>query len=226
MNIVPDLVPSLLPSASLSITAPSESSSPIEPGSFLPPAALSQPPQLSLQVFHPETKLYTLLMLDPDSPDVAAESFTTKVHWIVPNLSISPVSTTIDSSAPALVPYLAPNPEQGTPYHRYTFLAFEQPEGVVYSVGEVEGKALKAPAQRTGFNVRAWLTEAGLDASAAVGANMVRGVWSDPAKAARAAKAAAVPGGKRAYSTSARVSDCIDSENSLTVTALGDGFVF
>jgi large subunit ribosomal protein L35 len=207
MNVVPDLIPSILPTAKLSVSIPSQSSAPIEPGSFLPPAALSQPPQLSLQVFSPGTKQYTLLMLDPDSPDAMAETFTTKVHWIVPNITISPTASQIDSSAPALVPYLAPNPEKGTPYHRYTFLAFAQPEGVQFSVGGSEGKAVSVPEQRTGFNLREWLNEAGLDATAAVGANMVRGMWSDPIKAARVAKtAAAAPGGKRAYSTMSRVS--------------------
>lgn len=146
-------------------------------------------------------------MLDPDSPDAVAEAFTTKVHWIVPNIKISPTASKIDSSAPALVPYLAPNPEKGTPYHRYTFLAFAQPEGVQFSVGGSEGKALRVPEQRTGFNLREWLQEAGLNTNAAVGANMVRGVWTDPIKTARTAKAAAsAPSGKRAFSTLSKVS--------------------
>ena len=40
------------------------------------------PPTLYADVFHPDTRLYTLLMVDPDVPDVENQTYTTYLHWM------------------------------------------------------------------------------------------------------------------------------------------------
>jgi hypothetical protein len=47
------------------------------------------PPWLRVTAFHPETRLYTLVMVDPDVPDPTNISYKQFLHWIVPNISLS-----------------------------------------------------------------------------------------------------------------------------------------
>lgn len=39
--------------------------------------------EVSAQVFHPDERLYTLLLVDPDVPDEANHSFATLAHWLM-----------------------------------------------------------------------------------------------------------------------------------------------
>jgi large subunit ribosomal protein L35 len=41
-----------------------------------------EPPRLYVNVFHPEERLYTLVMVDPDVPDSESQSYTTYLHWL------------------------------------------------------------------------------------------------------------------------------------------------
>ena len=34
-------------------------------------------------MFHPDERLYSLLLVDPDVPDEASSSFATLAHWLV-----------------------------------------------------------------------------------------------------------------------------------------------
>ncbi|KAL1687714.1 hypothetical protein GGG16DRAFT_61514 [Schizophyllum commune] len=110
MNIVPDVVPTLHPSINLKcnfVTPQSarrrsyaaelqaakdkgveppaktpKSRAPVEAGVYLSPAQTIDPPTLYADVFHPDTRLYTLLMVDPDVPDVESQTYTTYLHWM------------------------------------------------------------------------------------------------------------------------------------------------
>ena len=37
---------------------------------------------MTVTVFHPETRYYTLLLVDPDVPDPETRGFTTYLHWL------------------------------------------------------------------------------------------------------------------------------------------------
>lgn len=73
----------------------------VEPGVFLLPEQVSfdryfarfaranlayiqtrRPPRMTVTVFHPETRYYTLLLVDPDVPDPEQRGFTTYLHWM------------------------------------------------------------------------------------------------------------------------------------------------
>lgn len=80
-----------------------------------------------------------------------------------PNIPLSSTVSTI--SAPALLPYVPPHPQQGTPYHRYTFLLLAQ-EGPL----ELSPEAI----ERQGFDVREFVQDHKL---AAKGVTFFRQKW-------------------------------------------------
>lgn len=74
MNVIPDLVPDFHPTLDLRVVVPTPNPiTPakrgpkmiVEPGIHLEPHQTIQPPRLHLEVFHPDTRLYTLVMVDP-----------------------------------------------------------------------------------------------------------------------------------------------------------------
>ncbi|KAF9158329.1 hypothetical protein DFQ26_007749 [Actinomortierella ambigua] len=99
-----------------------------ETGSYLLPGQTLQQPKLDVGVFHPEQRLYTIVMVDPDVPDMDNQAYKQKLHWVMTNVPLSATQTLVDpSTANVILPYLPPHPHKGTKYHRYTVLVCEQP---------------------------------------------------------------------------------------------------
>ena len=81
------------------------------------------------------TQLYTLVMIDPDSPSRANPTAAQILHLVQTGLRITTdLGETTESAhlgltatVPPLVPYLAPAPQVDTGLHRYIFLLFMQP---------------------------------------------------------------------------------------------------
>ncbi|KAI5477256.1 hypothetical protein MNV49_006552 [Pseudohyphozyma bogoriensis] len=168
MNVTPDLLPSIVPLADVQLLVPNEEGvkEAIEPGVFVAPSLTTEGVDVKVQVFHPEEKLYTLLIVDPDVPDEARHSFTTYAHLLTPNIPLSATSTTLPS-VPSLLPYVPPHPAQGTPYHRFTALLFVQPSSTPIDLSKKE-------ITREGFNVREFVKEQELEA---VGVSFWRAKW-------------------------------------------------
>ncbi|KAM0746918.1 PEBP-like protein [Meredithblackwellia eburnea MCA 4105] len=163
MNVTPDILPSISPVAEVKISIDGEV---IEPGVFRLPSQTREGIAIEAQVFHPEERLYTLLLVDPDVPWEESESFTTFAHLLVPNITLSSTSTTISSTTAAL-PYIPPHPQRGTPYHRYTALLFAQSKPI-----DVQTEGL----EREGFNVREFAQEHDLTAE---GVSFWRAKWQE-----------------------------------------------
>ncbi|KDQ17656.1 hypothetical protein BOTBODRAFT_29825 [Botryobasidium botryosum FD-172 SS1] len=187
MHVVPDILPELHPTLDLrvnfSLALTSEEVTPlskspvnledVEPGVFLGPEQTSKPPTLKAQVYHTDTRLYTLLMVDPDVPSPATKSFHTYVHCLMPNIPLSVLETSITlptSSSDSALQYVPPHPQQGTPYHRYTLLLLPQTSPAPL--------ALSALPSREAFDVRAFVKEHKLDGPGG-GIFFWRGVWDE-----------------------------------------------
>lgn len=165
MHIVPDILGRLEPQADLRLTI---NGTPVEPGSYIKPTQTVNAPKVEVQVFHPEERLYTLLMLDPDSPDASVDGFRTKCHMAMVNVPLSATSQAIDESGGhTLLSYIPPHPQNGTPYHRYTYLLFEQP-------GVLPDELVISEAQAEDFNARDFSNQHALRA---VGVNFFRQLW-------------------------------------------------
>ncbi|CCO27910.1 60S ribosomal protein L35, mitochondrial [Rhizoctonia solani AG-1 IB] len=129
MKVIPDLLPTFHPTVDLRISFGEEGD--VTPGIFLPVNATLKTPSITAQSYHPEERLYTLLMVDPDAPDSSTRSFTTYLHAFQPNIPLSATKTQISLTAAPVTsevshPYIPPHPQHGTPYHRYTTLLLPQ----------------------------------------------------------------------------------------------------
>lgn len=104
MSVTPDLLAEIRPEVDVQIKIAGQE---IEPGVFTLPSQVSRCSlachlsaveanrcfshalqtidgfEVAAQVFHPEERLYTLLVVDPDVPDEASSSFSTLAHWLV-----------------------------------------------------------------------------------------------------------------------------------------------
>ncbi|CAO3650869.1 unnamed protein product [Mucor hiemalis] len=154
MNVIPNLLaPGLNPTVEVAVTLPEGQ---IEPGVFINPEQSIERPQIDVTNFHTESRLYTLMMVDPDSPDVNNKTYQQRCHWLLSNVSLSATSPTVNNGD-SVLDYIPPHPEKGTKYHRYTLIAFEQPnEGQDKVEIKVEGRDqfdVKSLAQSYGLKV-------------------------------------------------------------------------
>jgi large subunit ribosomal protein L35 len=124
-------------------------------------------PQIDITNFHTESRLYTLMMVDPDSPDVANQAYQQHCHWLLSNISLSATSPTVQGGD-AILKYQPPHPQKGTKYHRYTLIAFEQP-----NEGQ-EKVTIENITSRDGFDVKSLAQQYGLKPT---GATFFRQEW-------------------------------------------------
>ncbi|KAH9836712.1 PEBP-like protein [Rhodofomes roseus] len=187
MHVVPDLLPDLRPTIDLRLNFPEPPPKDIyrrarvkrryqkmEPGMYLLPEQTWRPPMLYTSVWHTDTRLYTLFMIDLDVPDEANETFQAYLHWMHPNIPLSAFSPSPISIPHPHTHYIPPHPQRGTPYHRYVILLLPQSSHT---------EPIKLPklsdAARLGFNLRAFTEEHGFDGSKGGGAHMWREVWDE-----------------------------------------------
>jgi len=162
MNVVPDLLGEIDPDADLRVLL---NDADVEVGSFLEPSKTVEAPQMRVQVYHPEERLYTLLMVDPDAPNPEQQTYQTECHWALTNIPISAKTSTISAaSGNEILSYVPPHPQKGTPYHRYTFLLLEQTSRLSQASLETPGK----------FDTRAFVSEHGMRP---VAVHFFRQVW-------------------------------------------------
>jgi len=175
LGVVPDLLPDHTPLGAIRLAT---SEAPVEAGSIQPVTAFSAPPTLTVQFFsHPSTPsaanpnpeaLYTLLVVDPDSPNHETQSFTQRLHYAKVDIPLSVLSGEVNLfTAPGTeqVTYEPPAPARGSGTHRYAYLVVRQGD-----VGAV-------PA-RDNFDLRSYLTERNLTDADVVAATLVRGEWT------------------------------------------------
>ncbi|PWN47630.1 PEBP-like protein, partial [Violaceomyces palustris] len=176
MKVVPDVIPSIHAKADLQVAFGQGAGigdhggegGDVLTGVFLQPGQTVSQPQLTATTFHTDTRLYTILMVDPDAPCEETESFKTYAHWLVTDVPLSATANTIPSDLSHQLPYIPPHPQKGSPYHRYTTLLLRQPEGSPSSTSS-------DPIDRENFNVSDYILRNGLTP---VGIHFWREIWS------------------------------------------------
>ncbi|POW11698.1 hypothetical protein PSHT_08348 [Puccinia striiformis] len=143
LRVFPDLFPSIDPAVDLKIkfehTYSVGTYRTVNVGNFVPSSRSTKQPAIQAQVFHPEPRLYTIVMVDPDAPDPRNHSFTNFLHWVRTNVSISATTngeldlTPTHPEAEELK-YVGPHPAEGSGTHRYTVMLFEQSGPIDLSV--------------------------------------------------------------------------------------------
>lgn len=95
LHVIPDTMPTLDPKAEVKVKFPhntvSEFSEWVEPGTILPAFAVNKPPTIQIQEFErvPENLLYTVLLVNPDTPDLETNTFKTTLQYALTNVPLS-----------------------------------------------------------------------------------------------------------------------------------------
>ncbi|KAH9456537.1 hypothetical protein Pst134EB_012737 [Puccinia striiformis f. sp. tritici] len=154
LRVFPDLFPSIDPTVDLRIkfehTYSVGTYQTVNVGSFLPS---SKRPVMQAQVFYPEPRFYTIVMVDPDVPDPRNHLFTTFLHWVRTNVSMSATTNGQLDLIPTQpeaeeLKYVGPHLAEGSATHRYTIMLFEQSGPIDLSVHSHHSL------ERKGFSLR------------------------------------------------------------------------
>lgn len=95
-------------------------------GNELTPTQVKDEPTLSWE--NETDALYTLMLLDPDSPSRTDHSSAEVRHWLVINIPEDAVA-----EGQALFDFIGSAPSENTGLHRYTFLVYKQTALIEYS---------------------------------------------------------------------------------------------
>lgn len=181
LGVVPDLVPDHTPHAALRIAQATGAA--FETGAVMGSTAFANPPVVSLQMFNhpvagtvaagetPEAK-FTLLVVDPDSPNHEEQAYTQRVHYAKTDIPLSVMSGTTNLFTAAgneALSYEPPAPARGTGKHRYVFVVIRQQDG----------GAVAAPSSREDFDMRAFLAANDLTDADVYAINLFRSQWAE-----------------------------------------------
>ena len=117
-KVVPDVIDAKT-SASIDIKWPSGVTA--QQGNKLTPTQVKDQPEFKFEA-KPD-KLYTLAMVDPDAPSRQEPTFREILHCMIANIPGNDVA-----KGDVFAEYVGSGAPQGTGYHRYVFLLYEQKE--------------------------------------------------------------------------------------------------
>lgn len=141
LHVIPDTMPTLDPKADVKVkfghNQRLEFSLFVEPGTVLPAFAVNRPPTIKVQEFDTsdhKSGLYTILLVNPDVPDLAENSFTSSLQYGLHNVPLDYVNNVISPNNlienPQWVfqPYTPLTPEKNSPLQRACLWVFRQQE--------------------------------------------------------------------------------------------------
>ncbi|EDO14832.1 hypothetical protein Kpol_364p4 [Vanderwaltozyma polyspora DSM 70294] len=175
LHVIPDTLPTLEPKAEINIKFPYSSglNKWIEPGEVLSSNTTYLPPVFKIQEYDtvdPEKQLYTILIVNPDVPDLENDTFKTSLAYGLTNLKVSYNDNMVDSrkfdDSNVLTEYVAPTPDKNIGKQRYCVWVFRH----------ANDKKLAKPSDldTDNFNIRAFVEENGLTP---IGAHVWRSEW-------------------------------------------------
>ncbi|KAL8692767.1 MAG: hypothetical protein Q9218_002274 [Villophora microphyllina] len=174
MHVVPDVLSTLDPTAEVRMTFGRRT---VQPGEFVNSRLSEEPPRLNIQVFDKGERHVSIVIADPDVPNVETDDFDSRCHFLAVNVPVSPTSTSVPlfkppEDAQILRDWLPPHAQKGSPYHRLIVLVLEQKNGKISETKELENIV-----RRIGdFSIRSLM---GRLQSKAIGAHLFRTIWDD-----------------------------------------------
>lgn len=173
LRVIPDTLPTLEPAVDVRVkfahNTKAEFGDWVEPGSMLPAFAVARPPTVEVQEFFrpaDASGLYTVLVVNPDTPDLATNSFSTTLHYGLANVPLDYADNTISAAKlmahpeSVFTPYVPLVPEKNAGVQRACLWVFRQ-----------AGPIAPAAVEREAFDIRAFSSDHGLTA---VGAHVWR----------------------------------------------------
>lgn len=175
-HIVPDLLPKFDPIADVQLFFRRVK---VPPGAMVNSLVSELPPRLRVQVFDKGERLVSVVVLDADVPDLEADSFTKRCHYMAANVPLSPSTgsipfSRITSPDQLAVPWLPAFAHKGSPYHRLAVFVLEQRPGETIDVEKLKGLYNKGV--EGGFSLKSFRDKFGLKP---VGFNMFRTVYDE-----------------------------------------------
>lgn len=189
MNVVPDVLREINPTVDVDLSFHRLS---VHPGDFVTSTMSQYPPRITIQPFNGGRRLVTILMIDPDVPNVETDSFNSRGHFVAVNVPISPTQTVISTSdipdveampneampskGQLLEQWKPPFAQKGSPYHRLCLLILEQSDEKPVD-GMTVKKALLSDQKNTlDFSAKRLISRYGM---VPVGAFLFRTRWDE-----------------------------------------------
>ncbi|KAM0667287.1 hypothetical protein ACQRIT_005995 [Beauveria bassiana] len=179
-NIVPDILPKLEPTVDVQLYFDRAK---ISPGSVVPSYVSERVPRLKVQAFDDRgERLITVVVVDADVPDVDANAFFKRCHYVAANVPVSPALPAValplltaakGDNGQLAVPWLPPHATKGAPYHRLAVFLLEQEPGATVDVAKIS--TLYAD-KRDRFSLKSFRDKFALTP---VGFTMFRSEWDD-----------------------------------------------
>ncbi|GME89981.1 unnamed protein product [[Candida] boidinii] len=175
LAVIPDTLPTLEPEVDVKLRFPHNNiETSVELGTVLSSNVTSKPPALEIVEFKEvENELYTVLIVDPDTPHLAVDGYSTTLHWGLKDVPLSNLDYTIDAKKlmkhpdSEFVEYLAPTPEKNTGKHRLAVWVFRQKDSQPL-------KEAPKDLRREFFNIREFVEKNELQP---IGAHVWRSIW-------------------------------------------------
>lgn len=142
MKVVPDVLPHCEPIVDAKLYFGKKQ---VQPGDYVQANVSTVAPKLDVQLFEKGEKLVTIAVVDPDVPNVEADSFDFKTHYLAVNVPISATSTKVDlaqlsADSQVVLPWLPPVAQKGSPYHRLSVFIMEQKDSQPLDFAAVKAK--------------------------------------------------------------------------------------
>jgi large subunit ribosomal protein L35 len=197
MNVIPDILPSLDPVVSTTLSFPSTRKK-FDHGEIVPSTTSEQPPTLSIQPYDKGKRLYTIAVINPDVPDVEKDGFTYRCHFLAANVEIEPTQTRVhlgklSDETQTILPWLPAYTQKGLDYQRMGIFVLEQPRDPSTTASlPLDVNAIKEAGpytQRDGFILRSFVDKFALEP---VGVDLFRTIWDEGT--AGVMKRAGIPG--------------------------------
>lgn len=151
LHMIPDTLPTVEPTADIRVKFPHNTDAEfalwVEPGTVLPGLAVAQPPTVQVRQFDDvdADALYTVVMVNPDTPDLAANSFLTTLHWGLANVALPDAQGVLgtkwqlNNQDKVFYDYVPLTPEKNAgDFQRACLWVWRQPGKI--DVGTVEGE--------------------------------------------------------------------------------------
>ncbi|SCU96018.1 LAME_0F14510g1_1 [Lachancea meyersii CBS 8951] len=184
LAVIPDTLPTLVPKAEINLKFPFSTglNKWVEPGEILSSNVTSLPPLIKIQEYDdidPTSQLYTVLIVNPDEPDLEKDSFKTTLQYGLVNLKLGFNDNAVDArkftQENVIAEYMPPVPEKNAGTQRFAVWVFRQPESTELS--------LENKVNRDDFDLRQFV---GSNRLKAVGAHLWRSQWDSNVSTVRA----------------------------------------
>ena len=174
MHIVPDILPHIDPVAEVTLSFGRHN---IQPGALVDSRVSASPVKLNVQVFDKGPRLVSVVVVDPDVPNLETDGFDYRCHFMALNISISPTATSLPlarfrkDDTQLVLPWIPPFSQKGAPYHRMSVFVLQHNDG-----NELDVEHVKKSVKRDGFHLRSFISKFRLTP---VGVALFRTVWDE-----------------------------------------------